>query len=176
MNNIENAIKEIEELLKEAEQNCEGAAAGFDEGFYSGECNAYSNVLNILNKRDDKMNNLYGFINLKCPVCNKEHLYYVGRNITDEQFKDEFTKSERTCDTCNKYIFDSIIPAIDCINWNTNYIVESLSGELENQNKHSQTSYPEYLYEVLKVAGMTDKNIINQILLNYFAAILIKEV
>lgn len=176
MNNIENAIKEIEELLKEAEQNCEGAAAGFDEGFYSGECNAYSNVLNILNKRDDKMNNLYGFINLKCPVCNKEHLYYVGRNITDEQFKDEFTESERTCDTCNKYIFDSIIPAIDCINWNTDYIVESLSGELENQNKHSQTSYPEYLYEVLKVAGMTDKNIINQILLNYFATMLIKEV
>lgn len=54
MNNIENVIKRIEELLKEAEQNCEGAAAGFDEGFYSGECNAYSNILNILNKRDDK--------------------------------------------------------------------------------------------------------------------------
>lgn len=49
MKNIENTIKEIEELLKEAEQNCEGAAAGYDEGFYSGECNAYSNILNILN-------------------------------------------------------------------------------------------------------------------------------
>lgn len=50
MKNIEKVIKEIEELLKEAEQNCESAAAGFDEGFYSGECNAYSNVLNILDK------------------------------------------------------------------------------------------------------------------------------
>ena len=50
MNNIENVIKEIEELLKEAEQHCESAAAGFDEGFYSGECNAYSNMIDILNK------------------------------------------------------------------------------------------------------------------------------
>ena len=50
MKNIEKVIKEIEELLKEAEQNCEIAAAGFDEGFYSGECNAYSNVINLLDK------------------------------------------------------------------------------------------------------------------------------
>ena len=121
------------------------------------------------------MNNLYGFINLKCPVCGAEYLYYVGENATDEQFRDEFTKLERTCDMCNKHTFDSIVSAIDYISWNTNYIVEVLSGELENQNKHSQTSYPEYLYEVLKVVGIIDKNIINQILLNYFAAILIKE-
>lgn len=50
MKNIEKVIKEIEELLKESEQYCESAAAGFDEGFYSGECNAYSNVIDILNK------------------------------------------------------------------------------------------------------------------------------
>ena len=121
------------------------------------------------------MNNLYGFINLKCPVCNKEHLYYVGENATDESFKDEFTDFDRTCSACNNYTFDSIVSAIDCISWNTNYIIEALSGELENQNKYSQTSYPEYLYEVLKVVEIIDKNIINQILLNYFAAILIKE-
>lgn len=48
--NIENAVKEITDLLKESEQNCDGAAAGYDEGFYSGESNAYSNVLNILEK------------------------------------------------------------------------------------------------------------------------------
>lgn len=118
------------------------------------------------------MNNLYGFINLKCPVCNKEHLYYVGENATDESFKDEFTEFERTCDTCNKYTFDSIVSAIDCISWNTNYIIEALSGEFENQNRHSQTSYPKYLYEALKSADITDKNIINQILLNYFNIVL----
>ena len=121
------------------------------------------------------MTNLYGFINLKCLVCGTEQLYYAGEKATDESFKDEFTEFERTCEACNKHTFDSIVSAIDCINWNTDYIIEALSGELENQNRHSQTSYPEYLYEVLKVAGIIDKNIINQILLNYFAAILIKE-
>lgn len=49
MKNIEKIIKEINKLLEEAEQHCESAAVGFD-GFYSGECNAYSNVLNILDK------------------------------------------------------------------------------------------------------------------------------
>ena len=43
---------------------------------------------------------------------------------------------DRTCDTCNKHTFDSIVSAIDCISWNTNYIIEALSGELENQNRH----------------------------------------
>ena len=43
-------IKEINKLFEEAEQNCESAAAGFNEGFYSGECNVYSNVINILDK------------------------------------------------------------------------------------------------------------------------------
>ena len=32
------------------------------------------------------MNNLYGFINLKCPLCGNEHLYYVGENTTNESF------------------------------------------------------------------------------------------
>ena len=50
MKNIENVIKEIDKLLQEAEHHCESAAAGFDEGFYSGECNAYSNAINILDK------------------------------------------------------------------------------------------------------------------------------
>lgn len=50
MKNIEKIIKEINKLLEESEQHCENAAAGFDEGFYSGECNAYSNVIDILNK------------------------------------------------------------------------------------------------------------------------------
>ena len=50
MKNIEKVTKEINKLLEESEQHCESAAAGFDEGFYSSECNAYSNVIDILNK------------------------------------------------------------------------------------------------------------------------------
>ena len=38
------------ELIDEGGWNLEIAAAGFDEGFYSGECNAYSNVINLLDK------------------------------------------------------------------------------------------------------------------------------
>lgn len=118
------------------------------------------------------MNNLYGFINLKCPVCGAEHLYYVGRNATNESFKDEFTEFDRTCDICNKHTFNSVTSAVDCINWNTDYIVEALSGELENQNKHSQTCCPEYLYMALKLSGLNNKTLINNILLAYFKSIL----
>ena len=46
--NIEKALKEIESLLEESEENISGAAMGFDEGFYTGESNAYSVVLGIL--------------------------------------------------------------------------------------------------------------------------------
>ena len=58
------------------------------------------------------MNNLYRFINLKCPICNTEHIYCIGEKATDESFKDEFTELERTCAICNKHIFDSIVFAM----------------------------------------------------------------
>ena len=46
--NIENAINEIKRLLEEANKNSKNAACGFDDGWYSGEGNAYEVVLEIL--------------------------------------------------------------------------------------------------------------------------------
>ena len=42
---IKNFIKEIKDLLKEANENADNAAAGYDEGWYNGACDAYENVL-----------------------------------------------------------------------------------------------------------------------------------
>ena len=47
---IEQAIAEIEKLLKKSEQHSDNAACGYDEGWYNGESNAYENVLEILEK------------------------------------------------------------------------------------------------------------------------------
>jgi hypothetical protein len=46
--NIEKAIAEIENLLKEADAHAEYAADGYDAGWYNGEGNAYETVLTIL--------------------------------------------------------------------------------------------------------------------------------
>lgn len=46
--NIENAIKRIEELMQESQQNSTNAACGYDEGYYNGEVDAYFTALNIL--------------------------------------------------------------------------------------------------------------------------------
>ena len=46
--NIEKAIAQIEDLLKEADAHAEYAADGYDSGWYNGEGNAYETVLTIL--------------------------------------------------------------------------------------------------------------------------------
>lgn len=48
--NIEKAINEIKKLLEEANKNADNSACGYDEGWYSGEGNAYEVVLEILEK------------------------------------------------------------------------------------------------------------------------------
>lgn len=48
--NIENAIKQIKDLLKESDNNSDDAATGYDKGWYVGESNAYSKALDILNE------------------------------------------------------------------------------------------------------------------------------
>jgi hypothetical protein len=48
--NIEKAIAQIEDLLKEADAHAEYAADGYDSGWYNGEGNAYETVLTILKK------------------------------------------------------------------------------------------------------------------------------
>lgn len=50
MNNLENAINEIEKLLEEANRNADNSACGYDNGWYCGEGNAYEIVLEILKK------------------------------------------------------------------------------------------------------------------------------
>lgn len=45
-------IDEIRALLKESEKNEDSAAAGYDDGWYSGEVNAYSKVLELLEKEE----------------------------------------------------------------------------------------------------------------------------
>lgn len=47
---IEKAINEIKRLLKEANENANNSACGYDEGWYNGEGNAYEVVLEILEK------------------------------------------------------------------------------------------------------------------------------
>lgn len=46
--NIENAINEIKAYLKDAEEMAKNAACGYDERWYSGECNAFEIALKIL--------------------------------------------------------------------------------------------------------------------------------
>ena len=45
---IAEATRKLEALWKEAEQHCSLAAAGYDEGYYAGESNAYSVAMEIL--------------------------------------------------------------------------------------------------------------------------------
>lgn len=48
--NVGKIIDEIKGLLEEADKNADNAACGYDEGWYSGEGNAYEKVLEILEK------------------------------------------------------------------------------------------------------------------------------
>lgn len=55
MDDLKNAIKQ---LLKESEKYSDNAAPGYDEGWYNGEMNAYSNILSIIEKTKAKENNI----------------------------------------------------------------------------------------------------------------------
>jgi hypothetical protein len=48
MEKIKEAFNDIKWLLKEAEEHSNNSAYGYDEGWYSGECNAYEIVLEKL--------------------------------------------------------------------------------------------------------------------------------
>ena len=68
MDDLKDAIKQ---LLKESEKYSDNAAAGYDEGWYNGEKNAYNNVLDIIKKTrnnnvttEDKNNDFYYSENL----------------------------------------------------------------------------------------------------------------
>lgn len=48
----------IKQLLEESEKYSDNAATGYDEGWYNGEMNAYSNVLAIIEKTKAKENDI----------------------------------------------------------------------------------------------------------------------
>ena len=55
MNDLKDTINQ---LLEESEKYSDNAAAGYDEGWYNGEMNAYSNVLAIIEKTKAKENDI----------------------------------------------------------------------------------------------------------------------
>lgn len=48
MEELKDAIEQIESLLEKADVHSEVAAPGYDEGWYNGEAYAYEKVLDIL--------------------------------------------------------------------------------------------------------------------------------
>lgn len=47
---IEKVLQELKQLRDESERNCDNAAAGYDEGFYAGEEDAYRIAIELLEK------------------------------------------------------------------------------------------------------------------------------
>jgi len=48
MKKLEKLVNALEKLYQEANENSNNAAAGYDEGFYNGEANAYAEALGLL--------------------------------------------------------------------------------------------------------------------------------
>lgn len=44
----EKLIIELEKMYKESDENSKNSAMGYDEGFYNGECNAISEILELV--------------------------------------------------------------------------------------------------------------------------------
>lgn len=51
---IKEVVDHIKDLLKESERVSENAAPGYDEGWYGGEINAYTNILDYLENQESK--------------------------------------------------------------------------------------------------------------------------
>lgn len=47
---IEKVLQELKRLREEADKNCNNAAAGYDEGCYAGEEDAYRIAIKLLEK------------------------------------------------------------------------------------------------------------------------------
>lgn len=50
---IKEVVEHIKDLLEESERVSENAASGYDEGWFSGEINAYTNILDYLEDQED---------------------------------------------------------------------------------------------------------------------------
>ena len=96
----------IEQLLKESEKYSDNAAAGYDEGWYNGELNDYSKVLDIIEKtrnnnvtKEDKNNDFY----------YSENLYTVTyKNIQGYRNLQQFNTDYELNNFCNHKLSKNI--------------------------------------------------------------------
>lgn len=96
----------IEQLLKESEKYSDNAAAGYDEGWYNGELNDYSKVLDIIEKtrnnnvtKEDKNNDFY----------YSENLYTVTyKNIQGFRNLQQFNTDYELTNFCNHKLSKNI--------------------------------------------------------------------
>ena len=90
--NIEQAMRDIEYLLKKSEQLSRVAAAGYDDGWYNGECNAYETALELLEnavKGGTNMNRVDKIVNFAAKkeleklekAAEKEHLIEYTKGL-----------------------------------------------------------------------------------------------
>ena len=112
---------------------------------------------------------LFGVRKLKCPKCNNTQMFYVGSY--PEDFAENFSIEERTCENCKKHVWNSDKYTVLTDGWSNEEIVEAISGEFENQNKHSQTDYPSKLLKTLRAEGVNEQ-VIHDILTEFFQDIL----
>lgn len=99
-------IENIKQLLAESEKYSDDAAAGYDEGWYNGEINAYSKVLDIIEKtrnnnvtKEDKNNDFY----------YSENLYTVTyKNIQGYRYSQQFNTDYELSNFCNHKLSKNI--------------------------------------------------------------------
>ena len=112
---------------------------------------------------------LFGMRKLRCPKCNNTQMFYVGHYMED--FSNNFSIEERTCESCKKHVWCSDLHTVLTGEWSNEEIVEAISGEFENQNKHNQTDYPSKLLKTLRAEGVNEQ-VIHDILTEFFQDIL----
>jgi hypothetical protein len=99
-------IENIKQLLAESEKYSDDAAAGYDEGWYNGEINAYSKVLDIIEKtrnnnvtKEDKNNDFY----------YSKNLYTVTyKNIQGYRYSQRFNTDYELSNFCNHKLSKNI--------------------------------------------------------------------
>lgn len=99
-------IENIKQLLAESEKYSDDAAAGYDEGWYNGEINAYSKVLDIIEKtrnnnvtKEDKNNDFY----------YSKNLYTVTyKNIQGYRYSPQFNTDYELSNFCNHKLSKNI--------------------------------------------------------------------
>lgn len=96
----------IKQLLAESEKYSDNAAAGYDEGWYNGEINAYSKVLDIIEKTKPKENNIREKNN---NLRYSEDLYTVTyKDIQGNRYIQQFNTDYEFINFCNHMLSKNI--------------------------------------------------------------------